>query len=95
MDRPQGRHGFDHRKPVCLARRTPGSLHARMLIGTSISWIMSANWANEFVAECKADVMAVEEEEEEDGTKWKGTHLDAHMQMLTRASFPRSCRVNK
>lgn len=43
VDRPQGRHGFDHRKPVCLARRTSGSVHARMVIGTSISWLMSAN----------------------------------------------------
>lgn len=41
--KPRGRHGFDHRKPVCLARQTSGSFHARMLIKTSIRSLMSAN----------------------------------------------------
>lgn len=43
VGKPQGRHGFDRRTPTCLVRRTSGSRHARMLIGTSISLLMSAN----------------------------------------------------
>lgn len=77
--------GFDHKKPVCLASQTSGSFCARMLIGTSISCLMSTNWANEFAAERTACVVAAEEEGH--GSEWRGTHLDAGVQMLTHPFF--------
>lgn len=53
-------------KNCLFSQAHPWVIPCQMLIGTSISWLMSANWANEFVAEHNT---GVEAEEERDGTQ--------------------------